>query len=174
VHDSRVGFDDFVASRGQALLRFAYLLTHDGPLAEDLVQDALVKAHSRWNRQTRIEHPDAYVRRIVVNEFVTWRRRRSSSEVPSAQPPEAGPASGVPDAIEGIADRDVVWRLLAELPRNHRAVLVLRYYEGLSDAEIATVLGCPEGTVRSWASRALASLRTQPTLTDLPTLEDKA
>ena len=172
MHGSRSDFDEFVASRSQALLRFAYLLTHDGPLAEDLVQDALVKAHRRWNRQTRIEHPDAYVRRIVANEFVTWHRRRSSSEVPSL-PPETGRTSVAADAIEGIADRDVVWRLLAELPRNHRAVLVLRYYEGLSDAEIATVLGCPEGTVRSWASRALASLRAHPTLTDLPTLEDK-
>jgi RNA polymerase sigma-70 factor (sigma-E family) len=152
-------FDDFVVGRGPALLRFACVLTQDSWLAEDLVQVALLKAHRRWNRVVRIEHPEAYVRRIVVNEFVSWRRRRSSGEFPLLVP-EVEQADGA----DALLERDLVWRILAQLPRRQRVVLVLRYYEALSDAEIATALGCAEGTVRSLASRAFEALRRHPQL----------
>lgn len=141
------GFDDYVAARGDALLRFAYLLCGDAHLAEDLVQSVLAKAYRRWPK------PEAYVRRMVVNEHLSWRRRRSSGEVVVAATPDA--AAGGAD----LAERDAMWRLLATLPRRQRAVLVLRYYEDLSDAAIAEVLGCAESTVRAYATRALAALR---------------
>jgi len=151
-------FDQFVASRGPALLRFAYLLTGDRRLAEDLVQDALVKAYRRWSRHP-VEYAEAYVRRIIVNEYLSWRRLRSSSEVTGHIRPQV-----CHDAADAVAERDQVWRALADLPRRQRSVLVLRYYEDLSDADIAALLGCAEGTVRSLAARAFAALRRHPQL----------
>lgn len=147
-------FDEFVVARGPALLRSAYLLTHDTGLAEDLVQDALVRAHRRWDRHPRAEQPEAYVRRIMVNEFVSWRRRKSSGEVPGPVPEVAQS-----DFVGVLAERDLVWRVLAELPRRQRAVLILRYYEGLNDHEIAPLVGCADRTVRSLAARAFQRLR---------------
>jgi RNA polymerase sigma factor (sigma-70 family) len=94
----------------------------------------------------------------MVNEYLSWRRRRSSAELPGAVPDV--PAPHLADA--GIAERDALWRALARLPRRQRTVLVLRFYEDLSDSEIAGVLGCPGSTVRSLASRALHALRTDP------------
>lgn len=152
-------FDDYVASRGAALLRLALMLTGDRHLAEDLTQDTLIRVYGRWSRVSGMEQVDAYVRRTLVNAHVSWRRRRSSSEVPLAEPSEAGRADAGDDGSEAAADRDQTWRLLATLPRKQRAVLVLRYYEDLSDHEIAEVLGCSASTVRSQASRALATLR---------------
>jgi RNA polymerase sigma-70 factor (sigma-E family) len=141
-------FEDYVTGRGRALLRFAYVLCHDADLAQDLVQDALVKTHARWSR---VEAPDAYVRKAIVNDFCSWTRRRK--EVVTDTVPEIGE----PDP--GPEDRDAMWRLLAELPRQQRAVLVLRFYEGLPDDAIGRALGCGEATVRSHASKALATLR---------------
>lgn len=152
-------FDDYVASRGAALLRLALMLTGDWHLAEDLTQDVLIRVYGRWSRIAGIEQLDAYVRRTMVNAHVSWRRRRSSGEVPLADPPDAAGAGAATDGSEAAADRDQAWRLLATLPRKQRAVLVLRYYEDLSDQKIAEVLGCSAGTVRSQASRALATLR---------------
>ncbi|MEY9859293.1 RNA polymerase sigma-70 factor (sigma-E family) [Catenulispora sp. GAS73] len=153
-------FDDYVASRGAALLRLALMLTGDRHLAEDLTQDVLVRVYGRWSRVSGMTQVDAYVRRTLVNTHVSWRRRRSSGEVPLAEPSDAARAGAAgDDGSEAAADRDQAWRLLATLPRRQRAVLVLRYYEDLSDREIAEVLGCSAGTVRSQASRALATLR---------------
>lgn len=154
-------FDDYVASRGAALLRLALMLTGDRHLAEDLAQDVLVRLYGRWARVAGMAQLDAYVRRSLVNAHVSWRRRRSSGEVPLAEPADAarGGAVAGADGSEAAVDRDQAWRLLATLPRRQRAVLVLRYYEDLSDREIAEVLGCSAGTVRSQASRALATLR---------------
>jgi RNA polymerase sigma-70 factor (sigma-E family) len=154
-------FDEFVRARGAALLRFAYLLAGDRGLAEDLVQDALVKAYLRWGGRAAIERPEAYVRRIIVNEFVSWRRRRASREVVGPVPDRAGG-----DHAEGVAERVRVWQVLARLPRRQRVVLVLRYYDGLPDREIADLLGCAEGTVRSLAARAFGTLRGHPDLAD--------
>src|SRR4051795_9146657 len=100
-------FDEFVIGRTPALLRLAYLLTHDRLLAEDLVQEALVKACRRWHRVVGADNPDAYVHRIVLNEFASWRRRRSSGERPDLIPDVA-----VPDLGDQVAERDLLWRLL--------------------------------------------------------------
>jgi RNA polymerase sigma-70 factor (sigma-E family) len=148
-------FEEYVAARGHALLRFGYLLTGDRHLAEDLVQEALARAHPRWNRIGRLEHPDAYVRRMVVNGLLSWRRLRSSQVLPVPDLPE--PSSS--DPTEAHADRDAMWRLLATLPKQQRAVLVLRFYEGLPDEQIARLVGCSPATVRVHASKALARLR---------------
>ena len=156
------GFDEFAAARGDALLRFAYLLCGDAYLAEDLVQTVLARAYAKWPKVAGAERPEAYVKKMLVNEHLSWRRRRSSGEVAVADP-EAGAVG----ADESVADRDAAWRLLATLPRRQRAVLVLRYYEDLSDAGIADALGCSVGAVRAYASRALATLRLDTTIEEV-------
>jgi RNA polymerase sigma-70 factor (sigma-E family) len=132
------------------------MLTHDQGRAEDLVQDALVKVHRRWDRVRAAEQPDAYVRRVVTNEFLSWRRRRSNTELPGGlhNTPVADP-----NAL--VDERDAMWRALAVLPPRQRAVLVLKFYEDMPDAQIAAVLECAPGTVGSLASRGLATLRAQ-------------
>jgi len=161
-------FDEFVTGRGPALLRFAYLLSGDYGLAEDLVQGALVKAHRRWAGSLAVAHPEAYVRRIITNDFTSWRRRRSSRVV-------VGPVPDTPygDTADAVADRDLMWRALSGLPRRQRAVLVLRYYEHQSNVQIAAVLGCAESTVRSLATRAFAALRRNPEIAALETCEER-
>lgn len=161
-------FDDFVVGRGPALLRLGYLLTDDRALAEDVVQEAVLKVHRRWSHTAAVERPEAYVRRVMVNEFASWRRRRASTEVVGAVPDRARA-----EAADELADRDLMWRALAELPRRQRVVLVLRYYEQLTDAEIAAVLGCAESSVRSLAARAFAALRRHPELSALEPSEGK-
>jgi len=154
-----IGYEEFVAARLPAVLRYATALTGSPQLAEDVVQEVLLRARSRWRRIAAADRPEAYVRRMVLNEYLSWRRRRSSRDV--AMPADALdgllPAVADPAAAYGEADR--LRRALAVLPRRQRAVLVLRFYEGLTDAEIAADLGCTSGTVRSHASRALATLR---------------
>jgi len=151
-----VTFDEYAAARLPALLRYAAVLAGDRDLAQDIVQEVLARAHSRWHKIVQLEAPDQYVRRMVINEFISW-RRRWGRVVPVA---EIVPAQGtVPDAAAVHAERDALLAELAMLPRRQQAVLVLRYYEGLTDAEIAELLGCRPGTVRGYASRALAALR---------------
>lgn len=135
------GFDEFVATRSPRLMRTAFLLTRDWALAEDLLQTALARAWEAWRR---IEgDPEPYVRRIIVNAYASWWRRRWRGEIPTADLPEATAAA---DRYSGLDDRDRLWRALGRLPRRQRAVLVLRYFEDLSDAEIGVVLGCSVGT----------------------------
>ncbi len=153
-----VGFEEFVLARTPALLRFGYLLTGDAARAEDVLQEALLKVHRHWTRLVSTGTPEAYVRRTMVNEYVSWRRLRSSREQPAEIPDE--PTSEAPEA--GLAERDALWRAMARLPRRQRAVLVLRFYEDLPESEIAAVLGCASGTVRSLATRALHTLRSDP------------
>ncbi|SHN46994.1 SigE family RNA polymerase sigma factor [Cryptosporangium aurantiacum] len=154
---STTGFDEYVAARGTALLRFAYLLTGDYHLAEDVLQEALAKVHGRWSRIADAERPTAYVQKAILRQYLSWRRRRSSTETPVAAAPEAfAPGS---DHAEEFAQRDSLWHALEELPRQQRAVLVLRFYEDLDDAEISRLVGCSVTTVRSHASRGLARLR---------------
>lgn len=148
-------FAAYVAARQRSLLRTAWLLTGDWPAAEDLVQSALVKAWRRWDRVTAAEQPDAYVRRVVVTTYLSWRKRKWTGEVPTEVLPEAV-------AVDGFhaADlRDALSRLLPELPPGQRAVLVLRHYEDLTEVETARLLGCTVGTVKSQNARALARLR---------------
>lgn len=156
-------FDDFVATRSARLLRTAYLLTHDRALAEDLVQTSLAKAWFAWGR---IEgQPEAYVRRIMVNTYSSWWRRRWNGEEATADLPERAAGAGHRPGEDGrVDDRTDLWRALARLPKRQRAVVVLRFYEDLSEAETAEIMQCSVGTVKSQASRALAKLRIDPTL----------
>src|SRR5689334_20433033 len=150
-------FDEYVAARGPALERYAFVLTGDAQRSQDLVQTALIKAYRRWRWVVRAGHPDAYVRRIVTTSYLDWRRRRSSEEQPVDVVPDA--VADHSDPADRVAERDEVRRALATLSPQQRAVLVLRHYEGHDDAAIAAVLGCSEGTVRAHASRGGQRLR---------------
>jgi RNA polymerase sigma-70 factor (sigma-E family) len=158
-----VTFDEFAATRLDAVLRFAVVLTNDRGLAEDVVQEVLIRAHQRWAQIGTMEHPEAYVRRMVVNEFLSW-RRKWARYVPQA---DVDPATTQADHADAQAERATLLAEVAKLPRRQRAVLVLRYYEGLSDAQIADVLGCAETTVRGYAFRGLAALRVELTSAEL-------
>lgn len=157
-------FEEYVRARGGALLRFAYLVCGDQHLAEDIVQEVLARVCRKWPRFVKVEQPDAYLRAAVARQFLSWRRRRSTTEVTLADAAE--PAGPGPDYADHQALRDQTWRLLATLPRRQRVVLVLRYYEDLPDDQIAAVLGCRATTVRVHARRAMAALREQLRLSD--------
>jgi RNA polymerase sigma-70 factor (sigma-E family) len=152
-------FEEFAAARLGVLLRFAAVLTGDRALAEDVVQEVLIRAHGRWAAIARLDRPEAYVRKMVVNEYLSW-RRRSWRLVPSGSGTDVDARLTADPAVDH-AERAAILAELTRLPRRQRAVLVLRYYEALSDAEIAEVLGCAPGTVRGYASRALATLRVE-------------
>ncbi|OLF14835.1 SigE family RNA polymerase sigma factor [Actinophytocola xanthii] len=157
-----MSFEEFASTRLAALLRFAAVLTGDRGLAEDVVQEVLIRTHQQWRKIGALDAPEAYVRRMITNEYLSWRRRWSRI-VPHAEPP-AGPAT-VSDPAIAHAERDGLRAELDRLPRQQRAVLVLRYYVGLPDAETAELLGCTVGTVRGYASRALTALRVETALT---------
>ncbi|MGI5241736.1 SigE family RNA polymerase sigma factor [Dactylosporangium sp. CA-139066] len=149
-------FEEYIAARGQALVRFAALLTGDDHRAEDLVQDALAKAYLRWSRIRRSDDPDVYLRRLVLNASRSWWRRRANRELPAPVPDDVAQ----PGALDAeAAERDALWRLIRALPEQQRAVVVLRYYEDLDDATIARILDCSPVTVRTHAMRALHRLR---------------
>ena len=148
-------YDELYAALWPRLVRTAYAVSGDLGVAEDAVQTAFAKAYRSWWRISRLEAPTAYLRRMVVNEVVNDRRRaRRRHEVTSAEPPErAGVGGDDPFA------HDEVWQAISSLPPRQRAVLVLRYYEDLSEQQIADALGCRPGTVKSQASAALSTLR---------------
>ncbi|HEX5996080.1 MAG TPA: SigE family RNA polymerase sigma factor [Jiangellales bacterium] len=148
-------FEEYVASRGPALVRLARLLTADHHRAEDLAQDVLARAYVHWRRIQRADRPDVYVRRMLVNANISW-WRRTRREVSVAWVDDR-PA--VDDLDGRSADRDELWQLIIVLPPRQRAVLVLRYYEDLDDATIAEILDCSAVTVRTHAMRGLATLR---------------
>ncbi|MCO1595279.1 SigE family RNA polymerase sigma factor [Micromonospora sp. RHAY321] len=148
-------FREFVAARSAALLRTAYLLAGDWATAEDLLQTALTKTYLAWKRLGGIEAVEPYARRVMVNTSTSWWRRRWHGERPTEVLPER---AGV-DEIQQQLDRDLLWRHLRELPNRQRAVLVLRYYEDMSEAQTAAMLDISPGTVKSQASRALSTLR---------------
>ena len=150
--DEEVSFDAFVRARLPALLRFAHAVCGDPHTAADLVQDALERTGVHWSRLDRSGDAEAYVRRAIINGRTSrWRklRRESLVDVVPDRPPydDRAPYD------------DTLWQLLATLPRRQRAVLVLRYYEDMSEQQIAATLGCAPGTVKSQASKALAKLR---------------
>jgi RNA polymerase sigma-70 factor (sigma-E family) len=152
------GFTGFVREHTSALLRTAYLLTGNGDAAEELVQDTLVRLYPKWDRVAAAEVPVAYVRRALTNGYINQRRRASSRDQRYADVPDRGDPR---DAVAEFADRDEMWTILHGLPDRQRAALVLRFYEGLPDEQIAAALGCRLGTVRSLVSRGLAALRVQ-------------
>lgn len=150
-------FETWVADRADALLRFGYVLTGDRTMAEDAVQDALTTACAKWPKIRAADDPDAYVRRMIVNAHISWWRRFRRRELPVPDPMPGALASS--DGSADRADAEAVWSLCATLPSKQRAAVVLRYYEGLSYAEIGEVLDCAEATARSRVHRALAELR---------------
>lgn len=154
-------FDEYVAARGPALLRFAYVLTADAHSAEDLVQSALADAFRHWRRVERAAQPDAYVRKIIVNRHLSGRRRRWWGERPTEHPEAVGGSRPgvVEDPADGVVARDETRSVLDGLAPRARAILVLRFYADLDDRAIAESLGIAESTVRATASRALATLR---------------
>jgi RNA polymerase sigma-70 factor (sigma-E family) len=157
-----VTFEEFAMARLPSLLRYAVVLIGDRDLAQDIVQEVLARAHVRWRRINESDSPEAYVRRMVLNEYLSWRRTWAARHVQAVgeRLVELHDArGGVDDHAQGIVDADELWRRLATLGRKQRAVLVLRYYEQLEDAAIAELLGCSPATVRSQASRALKTLR---------------
>lgn len=153
--EDEADFCAFVAGRSGALLRMAVLLTGDRGLAEDVLQVALTKTYLAWPRIERRESLEAYTRRTILRDVLSWRRRRASSEVVTDRVPDLAGSN----AADAHADRDVMWRALRSLPPQQRAVIVLRYYEDLSEREVAALLGCAVGTVKSHTARALATLR---------------
>lgn len=151
-------FEDYVALRSASLLRFAYLITRNTDDAHDAVQEALTGLYPRWKQISSRGDVDAYVRRSIVNAHVSsWRKVRRL--FPTAEPEASGRAPSVPDAADALADADQALRLCGELPPMQRAAVVLRYYDDRTFAEIADILGCPEGTARSHVHRALIALR---------------
>lgn len=148
-------FREFVAARSAALLRTAYLLAGDWATAEDLLQTALTKTYLAWRRLGEIEAVEPYARRVLVNTATSWWRRRWHGE----RPTETLPERPAPDQIEEHLERDALWRHVQTLPARQRAVLVLRFYEDLSEAQTAALLSISVGTVKSQTSRAIGTLR---------------
>jgi RNA polymerase sigma-70 factor (sigma-E family) len=149
-------YDEFYAALWPRLVRTAYAVCGDLGVAEDAVQTALAKAYRSWRRISRLDSPEAYVRKMAVNEVLSNRRTAHvRREVVRAQLPD----SSSPREDDGAVARDELWQAVSSLPPRQRAVLVLRYYEDLSEQQIADTLGCRPGTVKSQASAALATLR---------------
>ena len=154
----RAGFEEFVALRSPRLLRVCYLLTRDWASAEDLLQTALAKSWFAWDRVN--DEPEAYVRAVIANTYASWWRRRWRGEVPTEQLPEGSAR----DTMRDLDERDELWAALGRLPRRQRAVVVLRFFEDLTERQTADALGISVGTVKSQTSRALATLRIDPVL----------
>ncbi|WP_433206410.1 SigE family RNA polymerase sigma factor [Dactylosporangium sp. CS-047395] len=149
--DAPPSFEDYVRDRHRELLRFAYLLSGDQHLAADLVQDALERTGMAWRRIQKHDDPGGYVRRVIVNRYLnrvrSLRRERLTDATPDVAHVDAEPPDGE------------LWQAIVALPKQQRAVLVLRYYDDFSEQQVAAALGCSVGTVKSNASRALAKLR---------------
>src|SRR5215468_9029288 len=150
------GFRDYVAARQRALLRSAWLLTGDWHAAEDIVQAALVRVWPRWTRVAAAGDPDAYVRRAVINAYLSARRRRWHGEYAAAVPPDQPDPA---DPYAAVELRDALVRVLRALGRRQRAIVVLRYFDDLTEAQVAQVMDCSVGTVKSQSAKALAKLR---------------
>ena len=152
-------FAAYVRARGEHHLRVAVLLTGDWHAAEDLVQASLAKLYRAWPRLDTATGPDAYLRRIMVNTHRSWWRTRWRHETPAGELPEP-PLTAAVDVADRHAVGDQVRRALATLPRQQRAVLVLRFFEDLPEADVARLLGCSAGTVKTHTHRGLRALRT--------------
>lgn len=161
--ETRPEFDDFVAARSSRLLRTAYLLTRDHGLAEDLLQTALTKAWFAWSRISG--EPEPYVRKVLVNTYASWWLRRWNDEQPAQELPDTWAG----DHADGATANHDLWQALGRLPRRQRAVVVLRYFEDLTEFETARLLDCSVGTVKSQTSKALAKLRVDRALEPVAT-----
>jgi RNA polymerase sigma-70 factor (sigma-E family) len=148
-------FEEFAISSLPALLRFAHQLSGDLAAAEDLVQSALLKTWQAWHRLERLDDPAAYARRVIVNAHLTWWRRRGRREDRTSDPPDTAVRAG----DDAVVDRELVLTALNDLSPRQRAVIVLRYFEDLSEADTAALMSCSTGTVKSQTAKALARLR---------------
>jgi RNA polymerase sigma-70 factor (sigma-E family) len=154
------GFHEYVMSRGRVLLRAAYLLTGNMPDAEDLVQAALAKTYQAWNRIEDRSAVDGYVRRAMVNTHISWWRRRRLEEFPTEEVPDQVVADHA-----GSSDlQETVRRAVDRLPQRMREAVLLRFYEDMTESEVADALGVSLGTVKSTVARAMAKLRTDTDL----------
>ncbi len=155
--DRVVSFEDFVDGTSGRMFAIALLMTgRNRAEAEDLLQTVLERAFRSWRRISRAGDPEPYVRKMLVNASIDhWRQLRRRSE----RPLDAASGSAISDGAAAMAERDLLLRALAELPAGQRAVLVLRYFSDLSEAETAATLGCSVGTVKSQAARGIAKLR---------------
>jgi len=149
-------FEQFATERAATLLRYATALTCDPDLAQDVVQNTLLRVQPRWPRIGAMNAPLAYVKRMVTTEYLSWRRRKAVREIAVATVGD----TAISDPSVEVDERDAMLGRIAALPPKQRAAVVLRYYENRTDDEIAQVLGCRAGTVRSHLSRALGVLRT--------------
>lgn len=160
-------FEEFVAGRLAVLTRYATALAGDPDTGADVLQEVLLRAQQRWPRIVASGVPEAYVRKMVVNELISTRRnvmarlRRERAHLPAP----------LDDRSEQFAEREALVRLIRALPARQRVVIVLRYFEDMADADIAALMGCSVVTVRSQASRALAALRRVTSLE--PLLEEQ-
>ena len=165
-------FREFMHGRWPAMVRLAYALTGDQGHAEDVAQAAFARAYASWTKVRRTENPEGYVRRIVINENRNRFRKHRVTEQLTDAPPEPGPGAGPGlglgrgDATGQYDERSVLMAALRRLGPRQRAVIVLRYWLGLTEAETAAELNCSVGTVKSQASRALATLRQSAELVD--------
>ncbi|MFG2846713.1 SigE family RNA polymerase sigma factor [Kitasatospora sp. NPDC048296] len=157
-------FRAFAGGAWSRLLRTAYLLAGDRHGAEDLVQQALERAYVAWGRVRAADDPNAYVRRILINEHARRFRRRPAEHLVDALPERPAPSGPDPD------DRAVLLAALAALPPRQREAVVLRYWEDLSESQTAAAMGCSVGTVKSQAARGLAKLREASSLNGLTTI----
>jgi RNA polymerase sigma-70 factor (sigma-E family) len=163
---AREAFRGYVAARSTALLRTAYMLTGNRADAEDLLQTALAKTYLAWESIRDRDSIDAYVRRVMVNTRTSWwRRRKHFKEIVTDDVLEK-PVTR--DATDDVVLHDALWTALSSLPTTQRAAVVLRYYEDLSEADTAQLLGVSVGTVKSTTARALAKMRQHPGLRDTP------
>lgn len=150
-------FEEWFSQELQRLLRLATVLSGSPDLAQDLVQDVALKVEQRWSKVSGLEYRDAYVRRMLVNEHLTFRRKFARVAIrATVEPSHRGDP---PDFTDQQADRGALLKELRRLPPRQRAVVVLRYYDDADDLTIATILGCRPSTVRSHATRALETLR---------------
>lgn len=159
-------FEEYVAARLPVLLRQATVLAGDAHVAEDVVQDVLIKVQPRWERIRELDMPDAYLRKMIINELLSARRRVAAT---LRRERVQWPAPAQDDA-DVVVQREAILQVIRTLPVRQRIVIALRFYEDMADCDIAAVLGCAEGTVRSQASRALAKLR--ETVVSRPVRED--
>jgi RNA polymerase sigma factor (sigma-70 family) len=158
---AQLTFDEYAKARLPQWLRFARALCADNDLAQDIMQDVLIKLHAKWSSVAVMAAQDAYVRRMVVNEFFSWRRKwsRIAPREDPARLIRADSSDQHGDVAAAFAERDELILEIRKLPARQRAVIGLRYFADFDDAEIADLLGCKRGTVRVHAARALATLR---------------
>jgi len=158
-----VELDEFVEAHYARLLRTAFLLTGDRAAAEDLLQEVLATSWA-YAQRSKIEQPGAFLRRCLVNQYLSQGRRRRRIQEEPTDPAEI-PQELLVDVSDGLAARDVMWQALAALPRHQRAILVLRFYEDMTEAQIADLLRVRVGSVRSGSWRGLQRLRTTIAIT---------